>query len=124
MEHEAARLRAAEPAVEGDQLLERAALVEHRVVEAADHHVGDVAEAVGALEVLRGRGGERRERVRALDPVLVEVAGAGAAEHDGAVLRGADEHPADVRMVAQRRQELEVRSVSSSSVSRRFSSIR
>jgi len=42
---------AAEPAVE-DELLERAALVDHRVVEAADPDVGDVAEPVGALKVL------------------------------------------------------------------------
>ena len=94
------------------------------VVEAADHHVGDVGEAVGALEVLRGGGGERGERVVALDPVLVEVAGAAGAEHDRAVLLGAHQHPADVRMAAQRGQQLGWRASSSSIVSRRFSSIR
>ena len=54
MQDEGASLGAAEAAVEGDQLLERAALIEYRVVEAADHDVGDVGEAVGAQKVLRG----------------------------------------------------------------------
>ncbi len=53
--------------MERDQLLERAALLEIRVVEAPDHDVGDVLEAVGAQEVLRGGRRERRERVVALD---------------------------------------------------------
>ena len=53
--HERPRLGAAEAAVERDQLLERAALVELRVVEAADHDVGHVREAVGAQQVLRRR---------------------------------------------------------------------
>ena len=67
VEDERARLEAADAAVEADQLLEGAALLEMGVVEAADHDVGDVLEAVGAQEVL-GRGGrERRERVVALD---------------------------------------------------------
>ena len=76
MEDEGPRLRAAEPAVEADQLLERAALVEGRVVEAADHDVGDVREAVGAPQVPAGGGREGRQRVLALDPPLVEVVGA------------------------------------------------
>jgi hypothetical protein len=38
--------------VEGDQLLERAALVEGGVVEAADHDVRNVLEAVGAEQVV------------------------------------------------------------------------
>ena len=53
VEDERARLRPAEAAVEGDQLLEGAALVELGVVEAADHDVGDVREAVGAQQVAR-----------------------------------------------------------------------
>jgi hypothetical protein len=48
---EAARLRPAEAAVEGDQLLERAGFVERRVIEAADHDVGDVREGVRAPQV-------------------------------------------------------------------------
>ena len=53
--------------MEGDQLLEGAALVEFGVVEAADQDVGDVAEAIGAQEVVgRGRR-ERGERILALD---------------------------------------------------------
>src|SRR5262245_16153092 len=47
VEDEGPRLRAAQTAVEGDELLEGAALVELRVVEAADHDVGHVREAVG-----------------------------------------------------------------------------
>jgi hypothetical protein len=42
--------------VERDQLLERAALVERRVVEAADRDVGHVREAVAAPQVLGGGG--------------------------------------------------------------------
>jgi hypothetical protein len=103
-EDEAARLRATEPAVEGDQLLERAALVQRRVVEAAHHDVGDVREAVGAPQVPRGRGRERRERIVALDAIVVEPAGAVAAEHHRAVLGRAHHDPADVRVLAQRGQ--------------------
>ena len=51
VEDERPRLQAADTAVEGDQLLEGAALVEVGVVEAADHDVGDVLEAVGAQQV-------------------------------------------------------------------------
>ena len=53
VEDERPRLEAADAAVEGDQLLEGAALVEVGVVEAADHDVADVLEAVGAQQVLR-----------------------------------------------------------------------
>src|SRR4051812_50180712 len=58
VEDEGLRLRPAEAAVEGDELLERAGLVEHGVVEAADHDVGDVHEAVGAPQGGSGGGGE------------------------------------------------------------------
>ena len=54
VEDERLRLGAAEPAVEGDQLLEGAALLQDRVVEGADHDVGHVREAVRAEEVLGG----------------------------------------------------------------------
>ena len=53
VEDERTGLEPADAAVEGDQLLERAALVEIGVVEAADHDVADVLEAVGAQEMLR-----------------------------------------------------------------------
>ena len=106
VEDERAGLHAAEAAVEADQLLERAALVELGVVEAADHDVADVLEAVGAQQVL-GRGGrERRERVLALDAAFGEVVGAAGAEGDRAVLGGVDEQPADVGVLAERGQEL------------------
>ena len=48
------------PAVERDQLLERAALLGDRVVEAVDHDVGDVREAVGAEQVPRAFGEKPR----------------------------------------------------------------
>ena len=51
MEDERPGLRPADAAVEGDQLLEGAAGLERRVVEAADHDVRDVREAVGAEQV-------------------------------------------------------------------------
>ena len=65
------------------------------------------------------------ERILALDAALVEVARAVGAEHDRAVLGRAHEQPADVRVLAQRREQLAggARSISSS-VSRRGSSIR
>ena len=56
VEDERAGLQAADAAVEADEFLEGAALVEVGVVEAADHDVGDVLEAVGAQQV-PGRGG-------------------------------------------------------------------
>ena len=79
-------LLAADASVEADQLLERAALVELGVVEAADHDVGDVLEAVGAQEMRGGGGRERRERVLALDAAVGEVVGAAGAERDRPVL--------------------------------------
>ena len=108
VEDERARLHAADPAVEADQLLEGAALLELGVVEAAHHDVGDVREPVGAQQV-RGRGGrERRERILALDAPVGEVVGAAGAERDRAVLGGADEQPADVRVRAEGGDELRV----------------
>jgi hypothetical protein len=91
--------------VEGDQLLERTALIERGVVEAADEQVGRVRETVGAKKMLRRRGREERQRILAVDAVLLEIASAVRAEHDGPVLVRADEHPADVRVRAQRLHE-------------------
>ena len=73
MEDEGSRLRSPEPAVEADQLLEGTALLQVGVVEATDHHVGHVLEAVGPPQVLGGGRRERRERIPTLDPALVEV---------------------------------------------------
>ena len=53
-------LRAAEPAVERDQLFECAALFEVGVVEAVDHDVGDMLECVGARRVRGGVGARAR----------------------------------------------------------------
>ena len=53
VEDERSRLEPADAAVERDQLLEGAALVEIRVVEAPDHDVGDVREAVRPEQMLR-----------------------------------------------------------------------
>ncbi len=117
-------LRPAHAAVERDQLLEGAALLELRVVEAVDHDVGDVLEAVGPAQVLGRVRREVRERVVALDAVVGEVAHARTAEHDRAVLVRPDEQEADVRMLAQRRNRFGWRSSISSSDSRRCSSIR
>ena len=72
VEDERLGLRAAEAAVERDQLLEGAALVEVGVVEGADHDVGDVREPVRAEQVPRRVRREVRERVLALDPSVVQ----------------------------------------------------
>ena len=76
------------------------------VVEAPDHDVGDVGEPVRPQEVLRCGRGEQREWVLALDSAVGEVVGAVRAERDRAVLGRAHEDPADVRVVAQRGNEL------------------
>ena len=110
--------------MERDQLLERAALVEHRVVEAPDHDVRDVLEAVRAQEVAPGVRRERGERILADDTPVGQVAGALRAERDRAVALRADEEPADVRVLTQRRDELGMGASISSSVSRRRSDIR
>ena len=86
MEDERLRLRSAEPAVEGDQLLERAALLDVGVVEAVDHDVGDVLEPVGPPQVSRGAGRESRQRILAGDGVVGQVSGSVRAEHDRAAL--------------------------------------
>jgi hypothetical protein len=88
-------------AVKRDQLLEGAAFIEHRVVEAADHDVRDVGEAVRAKQVLWRCGRERGKRVPAIDAPFVQVARPGWAEHHRAVLRGVHQQPADVRVLAQ-----------------------
>ncbi len=102
------RLRAAEPAVERDQLLEGAAFVHIRVVEAADHEVCDVREAVRTQQVVRRCGREVRQRVIALDPPVLEVVRSGSPERQRAVLSRTHEDPADVWMLAQGRQQARV----------------
>ena len=105
MQQKRERLAAAEPAVGADQLLERRDLVPFLPVGAVEDDVRAVGEAVGAPHVAGGVGPERRERVRALDPPLVEVVGALGAQHHRAVLLGADEHEADAGVIAQGRQQ-------------------
>src|SRR4051794_35970047 len=63
-------------------------------------------EAIGPAQVLGRRWGERSQRVDPGDARLVEVVRPVGTEDDGAVLLGANEQPADVRVLAQRRQEL------------------
>ena len=89
------------PAVERDQLLERAALVELGVVEAADHDVRDVREAVRAEQVPRRR--SARSARAGPSPSTVPSARERAPlppSDDGAALGGAHEEPADVRVLA------------------------
>src|SRR5215203_854817 len=85
-EDEWLRLRATESAVKRNQFFKRAPFVEHRVVEAPNHDVSDVWEAVGAKQVLRRVGCEDGERVLAFDPGFVEVVRSARTEHDRAVL--------------------------------------
>ena len=86
VEEEGPGLRSPQAAVEGDQLLERAALLDHRVVEAVDHNVGDVGEAVDPAEVPRRAVREQGERVRTCDLPIREPAAAGRAEGNRPVL--------------------------------------
>ena len=97
-EDERARLRAAEAAVEGDQLLEGAGVLEGRVVEAAHEEVRDVrneslrSRCAGALAPKGASGSSPSTR-----PVASSREPRGA-EHERPALRRADEQPADVRM--------------------------
>ena len=87
VEQERPRLRPAEPAVERDQLLEGAALVERGVVEAADQQMSATCAKPSVRRRCCGACGEkRRERILALDPALLAGTGCRAAEHDRAVL--------------------------------------
>ena len=107
-EDEWSGLRATESAVEGDQLLERAALVELGVIEAADHDVGDVRESIRALQVPGRRRRERGQGIVTIDATLVEVVGARRAEDDRPVFGRANEQPADVGVLTQARKQLGV----------------
>ena len=125
MQDERLGLRPSEPAVEADQLLERAALVALGVVEAADHDVRDVREAVGAQEVGRGGRRERGQRILALHPPGGR--GARAARARGPPGRAPRSSPAASPTCGCSRSagtSCGWRSSISSSVSRRFSSIR
>ncbi len=106
VEEERPRLRAADSPVERDQLLERAALVEGGVVEAAYHDVGDVLEPVRAEQVPWSGRREGRKRILAFDAALRQVVRPAPAQRDSAVTLGADEQPADVRVLAQCREQI------------------
>ena len=73
VQDERLRLRPSDPAVEGDQLLEGAALVEHGVVEAPDHDVRDVGNPSVRSRCRRALGEKRGERILALDAAVPEV---------------------------------------------------
>ena len=106
MQDERPGLRAAEAAVERDQLLKCAALLELRVIEAADHDVRHVLEAVGAEQMCGRVRGERRERILALDAAVGEVVSAAGIDRQRPVLRRVNEQEADMRMRAERRQQV------------------
>src|SRR4029453_10355326 len=101
MEDERLRLRAANAAVERDELLEGTAFVQVGVVEAPDHEVGDGREGISAQEVLGRSGGEVREWILALDSAVLQVPGATSAQHDPPVALRAHEQPAHVRVLAE-----------------------
>ena len=98
-------LRAAQPAVERNQLLERAAFLECRIEEAADEDVGGVREPVGSEEVLRSGRRERLQRIDSFDLAALEVPRAVGPEDERTIARGADEEPADVPVASERRDE-------------------
>ena len=105
IEDEGLGLRTAHAAVEGDQLLEGAALLGHRVVEAVDHEVGDVREPVRATQVPRCVGREAGQRVLAGDGTVGEPLRAAGADRHRPVVRRARHHESDVRVLGQRRYE-------------------
>src|SRR3954447_1290256 len=103
-EQKRSSLGTADAAMEGDQLLERAALFQSRVVEAPDHDVGDVGEAVGAQQVSGSVPRERCQRIHSVDAARGEVVRSPGAENHRPFFLTSDQEPADVRVVAQRRQ--------------------
>ena len=81
----------------------------------------DVADVVDGVETLHGRDGVLavdRQRVLALDPVLVEVVDALLAHADQAVGRRADDQHADARVVGERPDEVGIELIDPSSVIR------
>ena len=93
--------------MERDELLEGAALVELGVVEAPDHDVRDMGKAVRAEQVPGSGGGERCQRILALDPALGEVVGAARRARSARRAR-VHEQPADMGVPAERGHELRV----------------
>src|SRR5580765_203587 len=108
VEKKRSSLGAAEAAVEGDQLLERAAFFQSLVVEAPDHDVGDVGEAVCAQQMSGSVPRERCQWIDSVDAARGEVVRSRRAENDGPFFLAPDQEPADVRVIAQRRQEARV----------------
>src|SRR5262249_18569479 len=91
IEKERPGLGSTDPAVERDQLLECAALVDLGVVEAADHDVRHVLEAVGAEQLRRRVRGGVRKRVLTVHAALGGAGRTLPAERDGTGALRADE---------------------------------
>src|SRR5437879_9318389 len=108
MEDERPCLGSAEAAVEGDQLLERAALVEIRVIEAVDQDVGGLRESVRTEEMPRRVRRVGRKRVLPLDPAVFERMNPPRPERERPEDGRADEYEADVGVLAKRRDQLRV----------------
>src|SRR5580765_2260246 len=105
VEKKRSSLGTAEPPVEGDQLLERAAFFQSVVVETPDHDVGDVGKAVCAQQMLGSVPRERCQWIDSVDAARGEVVRSRRAENDGPFFCASDQEPADVRVTPQRRQE-------------------
>ena len=77
---------------------------------APDADVFGTVDAAGlgssTFSVLRRAAGEARQGVLSVDPGFGEVVRAVPAEHDWAAALRADEQPADMRVVPQRREQL------------------
>src|SRR5262249_27937640 len=65
-------------------------------------------ERVGAAKMIRGVRREGRQRILPFDPSFAEVVGPARTEDNGSMRARTNEHPADVGMLAQGRQELRV----------------
>jgi hypothetical protein len=81
--------------VTADQLLERAYLVEIRVIGAVDEEVADVGEPVEPTEMIGGPRTEDGQRVLAIDSTGSQMVDPVAADRDGPQRLRPDENEAD-----------------------------
>ena len=89
-----------------DELLEGGDLAGLGVEQADDRDVADVLDGVEALEGRDGQLAVQRQRILALDAVLVEVVDAVLADQEQAVVSRTDHEHADAGMVGQRLDEV------------------
>src|SRR6185295_9552969 len=102
------RLRAAEPAVRTDLILERAHLFEIGVVAAVDHQVGDCRVAVDLGDLIPRPWPEWFQRILTLHVAGSQIESAVPAEHHRRAGLLSHQYEPDLRVGAQTRDELRI----------------